>query len=158
MMFYYMSEVVDIKGFTQLGIGIVCLVYASIKLGLQWSPLQILILLAMIVTASLIMISLMIIAGSSAFWIINSYPVVALAFKLREFAYYPITIFDSFFRLVFTYLIPLGFIAFYPAQLFLRPQDISLTVYLSPLVGLTFFVIAYNVWGLGVNHYTGTGS
>jgi len=158
MMFYYMSEVVDIKGFTQLALGIICIIYASIQLGLHWTLLQVLILLAMIATASLVMISLMIIAGSSAFWIINSFPVVALAFKLREFAYYPITIFDGFFRIVFTYLIPLGFIAFYPAQIFLRPQDISLTVYLSPLVGITFFAIAYKVWGMGINHYTGTGS
>src|SRR5581483_3056538 len=100
---------------------------ASIHLGLHWTALQVIILVLMIVTASLVMTSLLIIAGSSAFWIINSYPVIALAFKMREFAYYPITIFDGFFRIVFTYLIPLGFIAFYPAQLFLRPQDISLT-------------------------------
>jgi ABC-2 type transport system permease protein len=158
MMFYYMSEVVDIKGFTEMAIGILCLIYASNQLGLHWSVLKVLVLIAMISTASLVMVSLLIIAGASAFWITNSFPVLAFAFKLREFAFYPITIFDGFFRIVFTYLIPLGFIAFYPAQIFLRPQDISLTVYMSPLVGVVFFALAYKVWSMGVNHYTGTGT
>ena len=158
MLFYYVSEVVDIKGFTQFVLGILCIIYASAQLGLQWSLLKVLLLVAMVSTASLVMISMLIIAGSSAFWIVNSYPVLAFAFKLREFAFYPVTIFDGFFRILFTYLIPLGFIAFYPAQVFLRPQDISLTVYLSPLVGIVFFFIAYKVWTTGVNFYTGTGS
>lgn len=158
MMFYYMSERFDIKGLTQVALGIICLIYASIQLGIHWSVLQILLLVAMIFTAALVMVSIMIIAASSAFWIIYSYPVLALAFKLKDFASYPVTIFDGFFRFLFTYLIPLGFIAFYPAQLFLRPQDVSLTVYLSPLIGLIFFVIAYRVWNSGVDFYTGTGS
>jgi ABC-2 type transport system permease protein len=63
-----------------------------------------------------------------------------------------------FFRFVFTYVIPIGFVAFYPAQLFLRPEDVSPLVYISPLIGIGFFALAYIVWHRGVNSYTGTGS
>src|ERR1041385_6246529 len=62
MMFYYMSEVLDIKGFTQATLGIICLVYASIQLGFHWTIVQVVILIAMISAASLVMISLLIIA------------------------------------------------------------------------------------------------
>ncbi len=83
---------------------------------------------------------------------------LGLAWKLREFAPYPMNIFDGVFRFAFTYVLPIGFIAFYPSQLFLHPHEVSPLVYLSPVVGLGSFGLAYWIWMLGVNSYTGTGS
>jgi ABC-2 type transport system permease protein len=82
----------------------------------------------------------------------------ALAPKIRDFGQYPMTVSEGFFRFIFTYVIPIGFVAFYPAQLFLRPEDVSHIVYISPLVGIGFFTLAYLTWTKGVNSYTGTGS
>ena len=45
MMFYYMSEMFDIKGLTQLAAGIVLLIYSSIQLDLVWSPDKLLLLI-----------------------------------------------------------------------------------------------------------------
>jgi ABC-type uncharacterized transport system permease subunit len=50
------------------------------------------------------------------------------------------------FRVAFTYIIPIGFVAFYPSQLF------------SPIVGIGLFALTYWIWTKGVNSYTGTGS
>jgi ABC-2 type transport system permease protein len=158
MFFYFLSEVFDIKGLTQFALGMITIVYASGQLGLQWTLVKSLLFLLMLTSASLVMISIMTMAACSAFWIVNSFPVLALAFRLREFAPYPISIFDGFFRILFTYVIPLGFVAFYPSQIFLRPSDVSAVVYLSPFVGILLFALAYKVWTLGVNSYTGTGS
>jgi ABC-2 type transport system permease protein len=158
MMFYYMSEMFDLKGLVQLVIGVLALVYASVKLGLEWNFWKVFLLAANLFSAGLVTVSILIIAASAAFWMIGAYPVLALAFKLREFAQYPVTIYDGFFRFLFTYLIPIGFVAFYPAQLFLRPSEASLLAYLSPLAGIIAFSVAYWVWSRGVNHYSGTGS
>ena len=157
-MFYYMSEVVDIKGFSQVVIGVFILVYASAKIGIVWTIPRISLLIFSIFGASMVVTSILIMASSATFWVMGSYPIIALAFKLREFSQYPITIFDGFFRFLFTYLIPIGFMAFYPAQLFLRPDEISWIVYLSPVVGIGLFVLAYSIWEWGVNSYSGTGS
>ncbi len=158
IMFYYVSEVFDIKGLVQLVMGVVALVYASVRLGLQWDFWKLLLFIFSLFSASLVTISLLTIAASAAFWVIGAYPMLSLAFKTREFAQYPTTIFDGFFRFLFTYIIPIGFMAFYPAQLFLRPQEAPLIAYASPLVGLATFALAYFVWTKGVNHYGGTGS
>ena len=158
MMFYYMSEVFDVKGFTQLLTGIGAMVYASIQLGIRWNPLNLTLLMVLLFSASLVMVSIMIIASCSSFWIIFSFPVMQLAFKLREYGQYPMTIFDGLMRVLFTFIIPIGFIAFYPSQMFLRPDANLLFVALSPVVGIIFFAIAYWVWNQGVNYYTGTGS
>jgi len=55
-------------------------------------------------------------------------------------------------------VLPIGFVAFYPAQFFLRPDQFSPVVYLTPLVGLGLYALTYRVWTLGVNSYSGTGS
>lgn len=158
MMFYYMAEVIDIKGFTQLVLGIIIIGYASIKLSLQWTIFKLLLLILSLGSASLVIISLLVIAASVAFWILDSFPIIALAFRVREFSQYPMTIMDGFFRFLFTYAVPIGFVAFYPSQFFLRPEENHFLVVLSPVVGLLFFALAYKIWTMGVNNYTGTGS
>jgi len=158
MMFYYMSEMFDIKGLTQLAAGIVILIYASIQLDISWTLARIALLLLTLFSASLVQISITLLAGCAAFWVLDSYPVLGLAWKLREFAPYPMNIFDGAFRFTFTFIIPLGFVAFYPSQLFIQPEEVSAWVYLSPLVGIGLFALTYWVWTKGVNSYTGTGS
>ena len=158
MMFYYMSEMVDLKGIVQVFLGFGALIYASARLGLVWTPLRVLLLFVMLFSSSMVTISILTMAACTCFWTTNSFPVMALALKIRDFAQYPMTVFEGFFRFIFTYVIPIGFVAFYPAQLFLRPEDVSPLVYISPLVGIGFFALAYVIWTKGVNSYTGTGS
>src|SRR5512140_257801 len=158
MMFYYMSERFDLKGLIQIAAGIVLLIYASIKLSLHWDLLKVILLLVTLFSAALVLISIVVLSACAAFWVLNSFAVLNLAWKLREFAPYPINIFDGAFRFTFTFLLPIGFVAFYPSQLFLRPQEVSPIVYFSPLVGIALFGLTYWVWTRGVNQYTGTGS
>jgi ABC-2 type transport system permease protein len=64
----------------------------------------------------------------------------------------------SAFRFAFTYIIPIGFVAFYPSQLFLRPEEVSPLICFSPIIGIGLFALTYWIWTKGVNSYTGTGS
>lgn len=158
MMFYYMSEMFDIKGLTQLAAGIILLVYASIQLNMDWTLARFALLIMTVFSAALVQISIIVAASCATFWVVDSYPVLGLAWKLREFSPYPMTIFDGAFRFTFTYLIPIGFVAFYPSQLFLRPEDVSPFIYFSPIIGIGLFAITYWIWTKGVNSYTGTGA
>jgi ABC-2 type transport system permease protein len=158
MMFYYMSEMFDLKGLTQLAVGIILLIYSSVQLHLDWTLFRIALLLVALFSAALVQISIIVAASCASFWVIDSYPVLGLAWKLREFSPYPMTIFDGAFRFVFTFVIPIGFVSFYPSQLFLRPQEVSSLVYFSPIIGIGMFALTYWIWTKGVNSYTGTGS
>ena len=158
MMFYYMSEMFDIKGLTQLAAGIILLTYASIQLNIDWTLARFALLLMTVFSAALVQISIIVAASCATFWVMDSYPVLGLAWKLREFSPYPMTIFDGAFRFTFTYLIPIGFVAFYPSQLFLRPEEVSPLIYFSPIIGIGLFAITYWIWTKGVNSYTGTGA
>ncbi|MCX7747749.1 MAG: ABC-2 family transporter protein [Clostridia bacterium] len=158
MMFYYMSEILDLKGLSQLVIGIGALIYASVKIGITWSAYKIALLLLTLFSSSLSMISLTVMTGATGFWILNSQSFLIFINRFRDYARYPITIFNKFFRVIFTYVLPVGFIAYYPSQIFLRPSEISFVVFLSPIIGILFFALAYFVWCKGVNSYSGTGS
>jgi ABC-2 type transport system permease protein len=158
MMFYYVSERFDLKGLTQLVLGVGLLVYSSLRLGLGWTPGRLAILFVTLLSASLVQISLVVMAACSAFWFIDSWPVLSLAWKMREFAPYPMTIFSGLMRITFTYILPIGFVAFFPSQLFLRPETVSGVVWAAPFVGIGLFAVTYLVWSRGVDAYTGTGS
>lgn len=158
IMFYYMSEMVDLKGLAQLLLGGSLLFWAGANLSLQWDILKIGALLFLLASASLIMIGLMLAAASTAFWIVNSFAVMALINRFREYARYPLTIFDGVFRFIFSFIIPIGFISFYPVQWLIHSNEAGWLVFLTPFVGVGFFLLGCGVWSLGVRRWNATGT
>ncbi|MDP4093716.1 MAG: ABC-2 family transporter protein [Bacillota bacterium] len=156
--FYYMSEVFDVKGLSQLIFGCLLLIYSWASLHIQITVVSILFLFVTLLGASLVMIGIMVLACSSAFWITNSTSVLVFMFKFKDYSKYPITIFNTVFRFIFSFLIPIGFIAFYPSEIFLRPKSTTILALASPVIGIAFFILAYFVWMYGARKYSGTGS
>jgi ABC-2 type transport system permease protein len=158
LFFYFQSEVFDIKGLGQLAFGIGTIVYSWSRIGLAVTPLAIIKLVVFLITASLIMIALQNAAAATCFWIQNSFYVLDLAFKFKDYARYPITIFSPVFRFIFTFVIPIAFIAYYPSLVILRPDAVPILSWLSPVIGVVFFYISYKIWMYGAMKYSGTGS
>lgn len=156
--FYYMSEVFDIKGLGQLVMGGGILIYSWVKIGLPLSFIIVLELVVALFTASLFMIAIMNLAASTCFWLINTGYVMVFAFKFKDFSKYPTTIFSSIFKFIFTFIIPIGFIAYYPSLVFLRSENVPILTWVSPFIGMLFFYISYKVWMKGASTYSGTGS
>ena len=155
--FYYISEVFDVKGLGQLLMGSLTLGYAWYNLGLQMTVGKAFLLVAALLTGSLFMIAIMNLAAATCFWLVNSGFVMVTMFKFTEYARYPVTIFQGIFRGLFTFVIPIAFVAYYPSYIFLRPGLPVLTC-LSPLLGIFFFWLSYRVWMLGAGRYSGTGN
>jgi ABC-2 type transport system permease protein len=64
-------------------------------------------------------------------------------------------------QVILTFILPYGFINFYPAQLFLGKDDYLFhpsLPYATLPVGLGLFSLAYRFWRYGINRYQGTGS
>ena len=156
--FYYISEVFDVKGLGQLTFGIGTLVYAWKHLAIPVTPVIIAQTVLFLFAASLFMIAIMNFAAATCFWIQNSGYIMVIMFRFKDFAKYPASIFNSFFRIIFTFVIPIAFIAYYPSLVVLRPSEIPLLSWLSPLIGLLFFYLSYRFWLLGARKYDGTGS
>jgi len=138
-------------------IGIFTLFYSWKKLQIELSIINIGILIISIVSGSLVMISLMVIASSVAFWVLNVTPLLNLIFRLREYTKYPMDIFDPFLRFIFSFVIPIAFVSYYPSKIFLRHSNNNLLVLILPFIGISLFLIAYKIWTKGAKRYTGTG-
>ncbi|MCR5016397.1 MAG: ABC-2 family transporter protein [Ruminococcus sp.] len=158
LFFYYQSEVFDIKGLGQLAFGLGTLIYSWIKLGLGFTPLMLVKMVIFLLTASLVMVALQNAAAATCFWIQNSFYILDLVTRFKDYAKYPVTIFSKTFRFVFTFIMPIAFIAYYPSLVILRPDEVELLSWLSPLIAVVFFFISYKIWMFGAMKYNGTGS
>lgn len=156
--FYYQSEIFDIKGLGQLAFGIATLIYSWTKIGLGFTPLILLEIIIFLLTASLVMIAMQNAAAATCFWIMNSYYFLELVTRFKDYAKYPVTIFSPVFRFIFTFLMPIAFIAYYPSLVVLRPDAVPLLSWLSPFIGAFFFWLSYKIWMKGALSYNGTGS
>lgn len=157
-MFYYMSEIFDLKGLGQLILSIIILIYASNNLSITWDFPRVLLFIVLFFSSSIVIISLMLIAASIGFFNIFTTSLMQAIYNLRDFARYPITIFNKLFRYIFTFVLPIGLISYYPLQIFFRPQEVPIVLFFSPLIGFGLFFLARIIWKQGVNTYSGTGS
>lgn len=156
--FYYVSEVFDVKGLGQLFFGIGTLAYAWKKLAIPVGFLLIVEVIVALVTASLFMMALQNAAAGSCFWIQNSFWLLDISLKMKDYAKYPITIFNDSFRFIFTFILPVAFMAYYPSLVILRPDNVPVLSWLSPVLGVVAFYGSYKLWMKGASKYDGSGS
>lgn len=159
ILFYYMSEMIDIKGFSQLGLGTAILIWSWSKLNIPLSFINIVMFIILMSAAVLICMALMISSSALGFMGGGSNSLLFVASDLKGYGSYPLTIFNKAFKILFTFIIPIGFIAYYPAKYFLSTnEDISYLTYLSPIIGIVFFYMSCKLWIACANRYSGTGS
>ena len=72
-------------------------------------------------------------------------------------AQYPISIFNKGFRLFFIYVIPIGFVNYYPLMYILDKFD-NRWIVISPLVTLIYIIPCIMIFYRGVKKYASTGS
>jgi len=156
--FYFMSEVFDVKGLGQLVFGVGTIAFAWYHIGIPVTFLAIAKLIVFLLAASLFMIAIMNAAAATCFWIKGSGYVMVIMFRFKDFAKYPASIFNSVFKVIFTFIIPIAFVAYYPSLVILEPDNVPLLAWLSPALGLVFFYLSYRFWMLGVRKYDFTGS
>ncbi len=156
-LFHLLADRFDHQGFGHLLIGGILVTTASSALGIAWTGFNLLYLLVTVISGGLIFIGLNLITCVSAFWIMDSVPVTRVVFDMNEFAKYPLSMYNRTIQFVLTWLIPYGFVSFYPAN-YLLGRDVGILVWLGPVVAVTLLVIGYRLWLFGLRHYASTGS
>ncbi len=158
MLFYYMSEIIDLSSLWAVPAGVGLMVWSSIRLGIAWSAIRVAGTVVLVLSASLIIDALMFGAASTAFWLTNSHSLLQLVSRFRDNSRYPMTIYNGAFRFIFSVIMPIGFVAFYPVQWILRPGEAGAAPWLTPVVGIGCFAIAYLLFHRGARRWSGTGT
>lgn len=139
-------------------LGVVVLLIASTRLGFTWTVADVLLLLAAVVGAWLVYGGVYIAMASVSFWTqdrgAGPFPI---AYNTINFARYPLDVYPVGVRFLLTFLLPYGFVAFYPAAGVLR-ADFTWLGSLTLPVGVIVFLLGCWMWQRGLARYEGAGS
>ena len=161
-LFQYFTIYFQFAGIGDLIAGVLGIIYSASFMS-DWSIRKGLTLVIVITSGAAIYWAFETLIGSSAFWTLQASGIRSIfeIFMFR-FSQYPMTIYSKGIKFIMTFILPLGFINFYPSYLFFGDKNqvpFSYTlIYLSPIVAVIMITITYKVWKKGLNAYQGAGS
>jgi ABC-2 type transport system permease protein len=171
VLFQLYAEYLDNDDWGELVLGLVVLGMAAGRLGLwggggAWNFLWLAVTIA---SATAIYGALHLAAAATAFWLVRAGAVSQIIWQIDEFSRYPLSIYGRPLRFLLTWIVPFGFVGFYPAHLFFGPAAAGMgaaptggplfwMARLTPVVAAVLFATAYRIWRTGLDRYQGTGS
>jgi ABC-2 type transport system permease protein len=117
--------------------------YAFAAGTIDWTVGRAVLLIAAIAGGVCVFLGILILQATSAFWTVESLEVwSSFTYGGLTMGQYPLAIYRSWFRALFTYLFPIGCVSYFPGVVILGRAD--------PL--------GAPIWRIGVRHYRSTGS
>lgn len=147
------------REFTTLGyfgLGLVLVITMLIKLAIPITFGLIFKITFFSIVGALIIGAIMTIFSISSFWTYRSNEIIWSVFRTYTFAQYPLDIYNTFIKILITFILPFAFVAYYPTMSYLGFN--SYMIYLSPIVAIILWIIAVNVWNLALKKYRSTGN
>lgn len=142
--------------------GVALLTYAATLVSVAWSPLAVCYLVLAVAGGALVEVSVNMTVTSLAFRFTRIYALRLFVDDIfNTFGSYPMTILPTATRFGLTFVLPLAFVAYFPASVLLhRTGQLSLPAQLAwcaPAVGIALFVCAHKFWMRQIRHYSSSG-
>lgn len=145
------------------GLGIVLFIISANHVGIVWSFSTVLFYVLAMMGGVLIQGAVFLIFASLNFLLIKTDNLKELLYwNMRKFAGYPISIFHKSIQIILIYIMPFAFVNYFPSQYLLRKEDMqaypNFYMYLTPVVGIVLYLLAYLFWRYSVRYYRSTGN
>lgn len=137
-------------------LGMIVLAVASARLELEWTALDVFVAISGVLGAWLVYGGVYVASASVNFWTQDRVGLFPIAYNTINFGRYPMTIYPAVVRFLLTFVLPYGFLAFYPAAGLVR-EAFRIIGLLTPLVGLLVFALGLLLWRMGLARYEGAG-
>ncbi len=139
------------------------LVFATTQAGIAWTPAAVAVAAFAVLGGAALFLAILMLQATLAFWTVESLEVAnVLTYGGVQAAQYPLAVYESWFRRLLTFVVPLACVAYYPALAILQHADPlgapAWVGWVSPAAGFVFLALVSGVWRWGVRHYTSTGS
>jgi ABC-2 type transport system permease protein len=143
--------------------GVVALAIAFRLTDIPWTPGRVAYLPIALVSAAVLFVALFSLDATFSFWTTEGTEAMnAITYGGSYVAIYPLHIFDDWLRTLFLWIVPLGFVVYFPALYVLdKPVPLGLPGWLrfvAPFAALGFWLVALWLWRLGVRRYRSTGT
>ncbi len=145
------------------GLGIVLFVLSAGKVGVVWNVGTIFYYLSAVVGGVLIQGAIFLFFATLNFYFLETDSLKELLYwNMRRFAGYPISIFNKTIQIIMIYVIPFAFVNYFPAQYLLRKPDMNqyptIFLYLTPVLGIGLYMLAYGFWRFSIRYYKSSGN
>jgi ABC-2 type transport system permease protein len=142
--------------------GIAVLTYALVALDVDWTLGRVVAIPIAIAAGAVIYGAVWVALATITFWIIDAIEVVnAFTYGGSFLSQYPIGIFARWLRGLVVFVVPLAFVAYFPALYVLDREDTlglpETFQYLSPVVAVLAVLVSAAIWRNAVRHYRSAG-
>ena len=158
---FLLSSNVNVGYISHITLTSVALGFSIAQLDMAWSFLEWLWLAVMLVAGSVITGCILLLCEMPAIRTRSKSPLSMFFWETRMFTRFPIIIYPQSLQIIFTAVIPLGFINFYPAQVLLGRQEgigAPFMMWMSPLVAALLVGLTALVWRRLSSFYESAGT
>ena len=153
----FANEVSFVKA-SRLIQSIIVLVIAIINIDVIWAIEKIIILVFMLISGIAVFLSIFLLAASYCFLTVKGLEVRnVFTDGGKHMAQYPIGIFKKGFVFFFTFIIPFGFVNYYPLLYLLDKTNNKLLI-ISPLITILYLIPSVIIFYKGIKRYSSVGS
>ena len=143
--------------------GLVIFIAALILVKMHWTVGKLLYLPIVMVSPVICFGALFIMGSTLTFWTVKPIEAVNIVtYGGTEMITYPMSIYPTWLRRFFTYVVPFILLNYYPALYFLdKPDPLGFPAFapfLAPLAAVVVMAAAVWFWNFGLRHYQSTGS
>lgn len=154
---------INIMGVTDLVPGIMVFAYGCYQVSFPWSLTNVLLVLVLLLGATLIRGGLYIMLGCSSFWTRSAVDFGGFAQELMDkTTMYPISMYPESLQFILTYIIPIGWVSFYPMSSLLGIDNGlvngGLAIAVTLFVGILVILAAAGVFKAGLKRYESAGN
>ena len=158
VLFQVFARYIADDNISKLMANIFIITYGWSQIGLAATPLKLLYGMAAIVTGVMVIGTIFLVFGTTAFWTGRSQAVFWLFFQVSDFRRYPYNIFSKPIQILLVTLIPIALSSFFPTTFLLGMQEWRLWQYAALIVPPVTYYTAYRFWKYGLANYSSTGS
>ena len=153
----FANEVSFVKA-SRLIQSIIVLIIAIINIDVIWTIEKIITLIFMLISGIAVFLSIFILAASYCFLTVKGLEVRnVFTDGGKHMAQYPIGIFKKGFVFFFTFIIPFGFVNYYPLLYLLDKTNNKLLI-ISPLITILYLIPSVIIFYKGIKRYSSVGS
>jgi ABC-2 type transport system permease protein len=158
----FMTQSVQISVLGDLLGGLAIFLAANALTGIAWTVPAIIYLLLAILGGALVELASRILIGALSFRLLTSQSLMFLSDSVfSTYGNYPLSIFGAVLAWLFTFVVPLAFVAYLPATVLLnRTAELAinpLLAYAAPLAGVIWLAIAVRVFNSQMGNYQSAG-
>jgi ABC-2 type transport system permease protein len=138
--------------------GLVVMFYSGSRLGLEMTWFDPVLFIIFVVGGVLVYGGVFVMIACISFWTDARTSIMPMMYNISNYGRYPVDIYNRIIRFVLTWIIPFAFVGVYPAAYFLGRHEWFIYAFLTPLMGIVFFVVSIFIWNRGIKKYRGAGN